>query len=431
MQYAADCYRFHDLLGLYSRRLLADDPEAETARSRLYSWYAGAVTAAMEWVYPQLVRLETHPERETVFATETEALAWLDAELPALVAVVRHTAGTAGRALAWRITDQLRGYFLVRQNVDGWLTAAEAGFAGATEAGDDMALTAMLISRGQALRSVGRDDDALADCLAGHQLAVAIGWATAAAYLSHDIGWLYLEQGRLVQASEWMHRALELTEGDRLGHVRAVTLNGLGVMRLCEGELGEAVELLTAALDISRASGRETSALVNAGNLASALRQLGEEERAAELLTEVLAGYRYRGDLRGELSTLDEWSRLHRQRGEAATALKVARLAHDMAITLRDRKPTAQIAATVAQAYLALGDATSAAQWFEESVMNAHHAYPFLEARALAGLAAARLAAGDPDAARSAAERAVAIAASCGFRLLEKRALAELDAATK
>jgi DNA-binding SARP family transcriptional activator len=404
MQYASDRYRFHDLLGLYARRLLADDAEGESARSRLYTWYTDAVTAAMEWVYPQLVRLDTHAERDAIFATEADALAWLDAELPALVAVVRHTAGSADRALSWRITDQLRGYFLIRRHIDGWLPAAEAGLDAAVSAGDDVARTAMLINRGQALWAVGRDEEALSDCLAGERLAVGSGWTTAAAYLSHHIGWHYLEQGKLIDAEERLHRALELTEGDRLGHVRAVALNGLGVLRLCQGELGDAAELFTAALEINVATGRETSALANRGNLASALRQLGAEARAAELLADVLAAYRKGANLRGELSTLDELSQLHRQRGDAATALELARRAHDMAIVVHDRKATAQTAATAAQAYLALGDTTAAAHWFEQCMVIAHGTYPFVEARALAGLATVRLSTGDPASASYTAE---------------------------
>ncbi|GAA1569364.1 tetratricopeptide repeat protein [Kribbella sancticallisti] len=429
MQYAPDRYRFHDLIGLYARRLLNDDAEADTARTRLYDWYADAVTAAMEWAYPQLVRLGEHPDREAFFATETDALAWLDAEVPALLAVVNNSAGSGDPALSWRITDQLRGYFLLRRHVDGWLAAAEAGLAAATKAGDDIARTAMLISRGQALWSVARDGEALSDCLAGEQLAVATGWTTAVAYLSHHIGWLHLEQGRLADANKWLDRALELTEHDHWGHVRAVALNGLGVMRLCQGELEEATDLLSAALDINEATGRETSALANRGNLASALRQRGEETRAAELLTEVLAAYRKGSNLRGELSTLDEWSRLHRQRGDAVTALQVATTAHELANTVRDRKATAQTAATVAHAHLALGDATAAAQWFEDSLAIAGDTYPFVETRALVGLATARLADGDPTSANHAAKQALSIAGSCGFNLLEQKASAVLRVA--
>ncbi|TWD83706.1 DNA-binding SARP family transcriptional activator [Kribbella amoyensis] len=426
MQYAPDRYRFHDLLGLYARRLLTDDGEADAARARLYAWYAETATAAMEWAYPQLVRLAGHPKRDAFFAAETDALSWLDVELPALLTVVGATAGSADPSLSWRITDQLRGYFLIRRHVDGWLDAAQAGLGAATKAGNDIARTAMLISRGQALWSVGRDDEALADCLAGEQLAFSTGWTTAAAYLSHHIGWLHLEHGRLAGARRWLDRALELTEYDQAGHVRAVALNALGVMNLDQGRLRDAAALLTSALEINETHGRELSALANRGNLASALRQAGEETRAAALLTGVLAEYRKKSNLRGELSTLDEWSSLHLQRGDAVTALQVATRAHEPATTVRDRKATAQTAATVAHTYLALGDATAARQWFDDSLAIARKVYPFIEARALVGLAAARLTAGDSLSATRAAEEALSIAGACGFDLLAQKASAVL-----
>jgi DNA-binding SARP family transcriptional activator/tetratricopeptide (TPR) repeat protein/DNA-binding XRE family transcriptional regulator len=426
MQYSPDRYRFHDLLGLYARRLLSDDTEGQAARSHLYTWYAEAATAAMEWAYPQLVRLGGHPQRDAFFATEADALSWLDAELPALLAVVGAVAGSPEPALAWRITDQLRGYFMIRRHVDGWLEAAERGLDAATRAGDDVARTAMLISRAQALYAVGRDEDALSDSLVGEQLAVATGRTTAAAYLSHNIGWLHLERGRLADAHRWLDRALELTEQDPSGHVRAVTLNALGVMRLHQGRLRDAADRLTAALEINEVKGRELSALVNRGNLASVLRRAGAEDQAAELLAGVLTEYRRRSNLRGELSTLDEWSRLHRQRGDTGTALEVAQRAYELATAVRDRQAIAQTAATVAQAHLALGEASAAAQWFEDSLTIARDSYPHIEARALAGLAVAHLSAGDPVPAGRAAHRALAIATTCGFDRLAQKAAAVL-----
>jgi DNA-binding SARP family transcriptional activator len=424
MQHTADRYRFHDLLGLYARRLLATDAEGESARWRLYSWYAEAVTAAMEWVYPQLVRLETHPARERFFETKAAALDWLDVEAPALLALVRHTATDRNSALAWRITDQLRGYFLIRRQVDGWLPAAEAGMTAATEAGDDVARTAMLISRSQALDAAGRNEESLADCLAGEQLAVASGWTTAAAYLSHDIGWLYRDRGKFADADHWLTRALELTGGAENvhDHVRAVALNGLSVVRLDQGQFREAAELLRAALEINEATGRTGSALVNRGNLASALRQLGDTQHADELLTAVLAGYRGWSNLRGELSTLDEMSLLRGQQGRTAEALELAQQAYDLAVLVHDKQAQAKTSATVAEAFLGTGNPATAGKCFDRCLTIARrHNYPYQEARALVGLARTHLAMGDQAAARAAAEDAASIAGSCGFQALENQ----------
>lgn len=423
LQHTKNRYRFHDLLSLYSRRLLAEDSEGDAARTRLYAWYAEAVTAAIDWASPHLVRLGSHPEPARFFGSETGALDWLDDQLPALLAVVQETAQAGDRSLAWRIADQLRGYFLVRRDADGWLPAAQAGLAAATAAGDDTARAAMLINHSQALGAVGQEEEALSDGLAGHALAMAIGWTTAAAYLAHMVGWLQLERGSLGDAELWMRRVLELTEDDQHGQVRSLALNSLGMTRLYQGELREAADLFDSALRINE-TGQDAPALATRGNLASALRQLGAADQAADLLSDVLAGYQRRSHLRGEVSTLDEWSRLYSQRGDGAAALASALRAHQLAVVVRDRKALAQTAATVAAAHLTLGDATAAIRWIEDCLTIARGAYPYIEAEALIALATARRGTGDTTAATKAAERAASIARSCGFRLLEAQATA-------
>ncbi|HET6293510.1 MAG TPA: BTAD domain-containing putative transcriptional regulator [Kribbella sp.] len=421
LQLAKNRYRFHDLLGLYARRLLAEDAEGDTARTRLYSWYAEAVTAAIDWAYPQLVRLSAHPEPDRFFDSETGALDWLDDELGALLAVVEDTAESGERALSWQIMDQLRGYFMIRGYADGWLPAAQAGTAAAMTAGDKFAQVAMLLNRGQALGDAGQDEDALSDCLAGQALAVAVGWTTAAAYLAHQIGWFRLERGKLGDAELWMRRALELTEDDQDGHVRSIALSGLGTTRLHQGELREAAELYGSALQINE-TGRETSPLAIRGNLASALRQLGAVDQAAALLSEVLDAYQRRSHLRGELSTLDEWARLYSQRGDGPAALRAALRAHHLALVVRDRKAQAQTAGTVAVAHLTLGDTLAAIEWSEDCLTIARGGWPYIETQALLTLATARRGTGNTTAAIKAAEEAASIARSCGFRRLEAQA---------
>nr|WP_272954980.1 BTAD domain-containing putative transcriptional regulator [Kribbella shirazensis] len=421
LQHSKERYRFHDLLGLYSRRLLAEDPERESAHLRLYQWYADMVVAAIDRAYPQVLRLA---EGDGTFGSEDEALEWLDQQLPTLLAVVQGAAEVGEPSLSWRIMDQLRGYFMIRLDADGWLPAAETGLAAATAAGDDRARVSMLINRAQAFGALGRDEDALSDCLAAQALAVSVGWTRAAAYGAHQIGWLQFIRGRLGDAELWMLRALELTEDDQGGHIRAIVVNGLGMIRLHQGEPAEASELFSTALRII-AGGRRTSAFVIRGNLASAVRQLGDVDRAAELLGELLEKYRRRSHLRGELSTLDELARLYSRRGDGATALRTALRAHQLALVVRDRKAQAQTASAVAEAHLALGDAAAALHWIEECLAIARSSYPYLEAEALLVLAAARHRTGATTAAADAAAQAAAIAASCGFRWLEATARTE------
>ncbi|MFF1815893.1 BTAD domain-containing putative transcriptional regulator [Kribbella sp. NPDC058245] len=421
LQHTKNRFRFHDLLGLYSRRLLAEDAEATAALSRLHAWYIATVTAAMDLVHPELVRLAAHPAPGTLFGSRADALDWLDEEVTALLAVVQNTAHSEDRSLSWRIVDQLRGYFLLRRHVDGWLPVTETGLAAAEAAGDDAARVAMLISRSQAVGAIGRDDEALSDGLSGYALAVAIGRPAATAYLAYLIGWLHQLRGKLADADLWTHRALELTENDQHGHLRAIVLNSIGMIRLYQGELQEAADLFGAALQVSH-TGPDMATLAIRGNLASAVRQLGEADHAAALLSDVLDAHHRRSYPRGELSTLDELARLYVQRGDGPAAMQAAHRAYELAITIHDPAAQAKTAATVAQVQLALGDAAAAVRWIETCLPIARGTYPYLEAEALITLAQARRAIGEPAAASEAAVQAAAIAAACGFRLLGEQA---------
>jgi tetratricopeptide (TPR) repeat protein len=418
---------------LCARLLLAGDRDRDVAHLRLYRWATARVTAAIDAAYPQVLRLGAGDGDfgsgdfgsgdfgSEGFGSEDEALEWLDRELPTLLAVVQGAGEAGDPSLAWRIADQLRGYFLIRLDADGWLPSAETGLAAAAAAGDDRVRVAMLINRAQAFGAVGRDEDALSDCLAAQALAIGVGWTQAAAYGAHQLGWLQFIRGRLGDAELWMLRAMELTEDDRRGHIRAIVVNGLGMIRLHQGEPAEAAELFGSALRLIE-TGRQTSALVIRGNLASAVRQLGHVDRAEELLDELLESYRRRSHLRGELSTLDELARLYSRRGDGTTALRTALRAHQLALAVRDRKAQAQTASAVAEAHLALGDPAAAIHWIEECLAIARSTYPYLEAEALLILAAARDRTGAATAAADAAAQAAAIAAPCGFRLLEATA---------
>ena len=218
----------------------------------------------------------------------------------------------------------------------------------------------MLISRGQALWSLGRDDEALADGLAAERLAVTAGWTTAAAYLSHQVAWIDLEQGRLADAEERLHRALELTEDDEFGHVRAVALNGA---RRDAAEPG-------------RVAGRGRPARRGAGDQRGDRRGdlgAGEPGQPGERATPARRGGHAPPNCSPTYSrptarpttcaaSCPLWTNGASCTVSAATPpprWTVAQQAHDMAVALRDRKATAQTAATVAQAHLALGDTTS------------------------------------------------------------------------
>jgi len=422
LQYSPDRFRCHDLLGLYAARLLAEhDTEGYAAdRDRYYAWYLSTATAAMEWVYPQLVRWSTCDDRETVFETLEAASAWLDTEVPALIALIERIADSEEhRHLAWQIADQLRGYFLINRQADRWLRSAEAGLRAAD--GDPSAEAAMHMTRGQAMWALGRHEAAIAVYTEGARSADTGGWRQAAAYLRHNIGWVLAEQGRLAEAEQSFHLAVELSD-DELGHTRAVTLNGLGYVCFDQGRLAEAAEYFGAALRINQKTGREKSLLANRSNLGMVLRQLGQESAAEEHLRAALDGHRRTSNRNGELAALEELSLLHMQRGHSAAAVSAAEQGYDLAVIARDRRAQAALLIAFGEAQLGAGDVLSAQESFER-VFALVDEFPFLATRATIGTANVLLALGDNADARRHAERALAEARGRGYGVLEADAL--------
>ncbi|MEU5153941.1 BTAD domain-containing putative transcriptional regulator [Glycomyces sp. NPDC021274] len=423
LQYSPDRFRCHDLLGLYAARLLAEHDTEEYAadRDRYYAWYLSVATAAMEWVYPQLVRWSTCDDREAVFATHEAASAWLDTEAPALVALIERVADSEEhRHLAWQIADQLRGYFLINRHADRWLRSAEAGLCAADD--DPCAQAAMHMTRGQAMWALGRHEAAIAVYTEGARAADTGGWRQAAAYLRHNIGWVLAEQGRLAEAERSFHLAVELSDDD-LGHVHAVTLNGLGYVCFDQGRLAEAAEYFGAALRINQKTGREKSLLANRSNLGMVLRQLGQESAAEEHLRAALDGHRRTANLNGELAALEELSLLHTQRGQSDAAVSLAQQGYDLAVIARDRRAQAALLTALGEAHLGADDLAAAYGSFGRTLEIADE-FPFLATRATIGTANVLLARGDVAAARRHAERALEAARGRGYGVLEADALA-------
>lgn len=411
-EHAADRFRNHDLLRLFARRKLTTGDRVPDAENRLRRWYLDRATAAIDWIHPDLLRLTGHPDRTVVFGDEDAAMRWMDLEYPSMLALATSSTDDPDRSPdVWRLVDQLRGYLLVRR-FDSWQHLAEAGLEAAVRSGDDKARAAMYISRSYAHWAHGRIDDSHADTVHAARLAESCGWTDAVAYLTHNVGWEHYEAGRLVEAAVWFEQTLSQTEPGN--QTRALALNGLGMIYLEQGELARSAESFRAALRISEANKRDMAGLTIRGNLASALRLLGDTETAEALLHDVLHGFRQRGHTRGELSTLDELGRLLVQTGRPTEAVETARKAYAAAVRLDDPRAQVMTGDGLGVSLLASGHtAEAAATLTDAAALATTHGYRSWEARARAHLASAHLQLGDAQEATDEAARAAALAEAC------------------
>lgn len=418
-----DRFQFHDLLRLFAaQRTEEQDPAPVRAEAldRLRTYYLDRAAAAELLIYPAMVRLPYEPQH--AFDSAEDALAWLDAEIDSIVAVVRQ-----GGPYAWRIADQLRGYFFIRRTAVPWLETAEAGLAAADEAGDAGARAAMHQTLGQAHWSVGRHEEALHQYQEGEALAEEASWHLAAAYLRHNIGLVQTELGRLADAQDSFQRALETSSHHGFQHVQAVTLNDLGAMCNDQGRLAEAADYFAQALRVNTGPARQRSASANRSNLGMVLRQLGDLDGALDHLRSALDSYRILDETHGELSVLDELSQVYGQRGDHKAAVLAAREGLDLTRLTGNKRAEAALLTTAGEALLGAGSPADALHHFEEShALATRLAYPYFQTRAQIGVARARLALSDAEDWSAPARAALNSARTSGYRLLEADALLTL-----
>lgn len=111
MEHTRDRYTLHNLLRLYAANLAAKDGtlDRRAALDRLYDHYLRGVR-----LYPQVAPPPVPAPVAAPTGDHTEALAWLDAELPSLMAAISHAAAHGAHTVAWQLADALRGYLSTR-----------------------------------------------------------------------------------------------------------------------------------------------------------------------------------------------------------------------------------------------------------------------------------------------------------------------------
>ncbi|NKE57042.1 SARP family transcriptional regulator [Lentzea sp. PSKA42] len=142
-QTTPDRFQLHDLLRMYARELAErhdDAAERAGAVRRMAIGYLHTAYRAADQVNPAMLHL---PRPEFSSDDPADGLGWLETERRNLVAVIRHTATTEDRRLAWRLADALRGFFWLRKYHDDWLAALSDGLRAARFGGDLMAQAAM------------------------------------------------------------------------------------------------------------------------------------------------------------------------------------------------------------------------------------------------------------------------------------------------
>ncbi|MFD8288244.1 BTAD domain-containing putative transcriptional regulator [Streptomyces lavendulae] len=286
-------WSFHDLVRLYARELAPRDPEGLRRLLDHYLYTGLAADAAAEpgsqpcFALPSGFR---RPAAIREFEDRRAALAWYEAERPALEGAVAAAAALGLHDRAWRLA--LVPWPLVLWRIgDGWVPLLEAGLRAAEHEGDPDAQSRTRALLGWVLHEEGRDAEALVHLERAPLLAARAGDGISEAIAYVNLAAVLDSTGRRERAGELMSRAVALAE--RTGHpsTRVLTLRHLAGHCLRKGEYGDALAhavraegLVPEGMEVGRAQLQivRGEALAGLGRVEEAAGQLGRAVEAAD-----------------------------------------------------------------------------------------------------------------------------------------------------
>ncbi len=326
-------YRFHDLIRLHARTLIARDPvsERDAALGQLLDYYQHTAGRAEALIarHPRPAPAGPAPAHPPALPDRDAAWAWLRAERSNLLAAVQHTSrGNPECAIA------LTAGLATLLYIDGpWAQAVALHTAAAAAAQDlgDRAGRADALTRLGTLRALtGGFREPARDLEQALQLYRDIGERRGQAETLAVLGELRRVTGDLPAAARDLEQALRLSQDLAYRPGQAEVLLQRGDMRRAAGDLAGAARDLEQALQLYQD-------LENGSGQADVLTRLGDMRRVT-------------GDLRGAARDLEQALQIYRDLGRRlgqANALArlgdIRRAADDLPGAARDLEEALQL----------------------------------------------------------------------------------------
>ncbi len=245
-------YAFHDLLRLHARRLSIldcgdlDGPMVQ-GLARYYLESAFSAAKALNPNSPMLSLSETDLLVSTEhFDQPTAALRWLDGERLNLAAAATYAANNGPHALAWLLSDWLRGYFWHTRHTTEWKVVATSGYVAASCEGGVRERASALYGLATLHTANGNYTGAVSYCNEALTLALQTEWRRGHARIGSALGTIYQFLGQLEEAATCYAESIAVAEeSDSSG---TTTMINLGNAYTLMGRLRDGRDQLSRAL---------------------------------------------------------------------------------------------------------------------------------------------------------------------------------------
>ncbi|GFJ95907.1 SARP family transcriptional regulator [Phytohabitans rumicis] len=461
-------YACHDLLLEYAAELTAahdSAAERDAAVRRLLDFYLRAAERAAAVRAAPMARLPARSAGvdvpEVDFREPGSAGEWLDAEWDNLVAALRHAAATGPAEMVWYLVDTMTSnlYLAARP---AWQLVVEIGLDIAHREANPLAEAAMRYCYGLLHSRTGQFRDALDQLEQAIVLYRQVGWRPGQSVSLRSAGVALAYLGRSREAIERFRQALAIDRevDDRAGEAaclvnlsaayeelgelrqaeraltavlatvsdwpqnRAMALGNLGLLRLLQGRLAEAHEVLEAALAICRSIGARHREAMVLTTLGAVHRDAGRLPVAARVLAAALEIACQTSDSRVEVLALNGLATLDTLLGRPAEA--IAKLDTALSVANRTGFLRGHVEALIAlsETHRLSGEYALAHRHAADALAQANRSGSIVAiGHAHAATAAAALHLGDIDRCFEHARRALRTQRRAGQRLAQARTL--------
>ncbi|MFC7546074.1 BTAD domain-containing putative transcriptional regulator [Plantactinospora sp. GCM10030261] len=329
----------HDLLRVYAVELTHKedtDDERRAALRRLLDHYLHTSRTAALRLNPPRDPIDLDPPASGTSldapADHDAALAWLTAERPALLAMIRLAARTGFDTHAWQLAWTLDDFLDRRGHWADQAASQELALAAARSLADLPGQAQAHTSLGRVYQRFARYDDADAHLRRALDIFGDLRDDAGRARVHYNRAQVSERRGRYVDALRHAQASLELcrASGHRLGEANTLTTIGWYHSRL--GRHREALTYCEVALALHQEIGDPHGEAACWDNLGHAHQHLGRYDEALACFRRALAMCRQAGDRYNEAGVLTKLGDAHHAHGEA----RDARVAWSQAVAILD-----------------------------------------------------------------------------------------------
>ena len=318
---------FHDLLHAYAtERAEAEDTPADRheAFGRMLDHYLHTAYAASLIIHPTRTPITPGPARPGTapeqFSDASQALAWFEAEWPALLALSTAALEAGFDRHAWQIPWALSRFLDLRGYWHDQTAADQIAITAAERLGDLAALAEAHRNYAMACGHLGWHAEAYQHLGQALSLAIQTGDQVEEAYTQGSYAITLGNEGRYREAFDHARQALDLFTALDLRAGRAGALNHVGWLHVLLGDYAEALRCCHEALDLVTTTGNRQVEAATLDSIGYAHYHLGHHAEAVDYFQRALALQRELGDRLGIAEVLSHVGEARRAAGQLAEA---------------------------------------------------------------------------------------------------------------